>query len=84
MQLVAVDAVETEILQTLLRLLTQIFGTAVGLPLLRTLPGESRFGGDDEAFRIRGESFANQALADFGPVGIGGVDEVDAQLHGAA
>jgi hypothetical protein len=38
-------------------------------------------GGDHEAFGVRMQGFGDKVLAHLGPVGIGGVDEVHAQLH---
>ncbi len=42
------------------------------------------FGGDHHASRIRRQRFGNQLFANVRPIGVGGVDEVDVQLDGAA
>ena len=42
------------------------------------------FGGDDQAGWVGVESFADEALGDFGAVGVGGVDEVDTEFDGTA
>ena len=65
-------------------LLLQVFGASDREPLVRTLAGEPGFGGDNEAFRVGSKRFTDQAFAHFWSIGVGGVDEVDAQFHGAA
>src|SRR5262249_33514325 len=41
---------------------------------------EPAFGRDDQAFRIRVERFGNEPLVDLRTVGVGGIDEGDAEL----
>ena len=47
-----------------------------------TLP--AGLGGDHQACGIRLERFGDQLLGDNRAVGVGGIDKVHAQLHGAA
>ncbi len=64
--------------------LDEVLRTADGEPLVWALAGEAGLGGDDDSFGVGGEGFADEALADLGAVGVCGVDEVDAELDGAA
>ena len=56
-----------------------VFNPAVGAGTI-----EAALGGDDEIRWIRMQGFGNDFLADPWPVGIGCVDEVDAEFDGAA
>ena len=62
----------------------EVLGAADGQPLVGALAGEAGLGGDDHAFGVGSEGFADEALGDFGAVGVGGVDEVDAEFDGAS
>ena len=80
-ELVKVDAVELEAAQAHLDALAQIFRAANRRPFLGPGPRQAALGGDDQPARIRMQRFRDQAFADFRAVGIGGVDEIDAQFH---
>ena len=84
MELVELDAFELEAAEAHFDTLDQVAGAAYVLGFCRALAGDAALGGDDEVCRVRVESFADQALGDFGAVGVGGVDEGDAELDGAA
>ena len=82
-QLQQVDALDAEVAQVQLDLLAQELGAPDGHPLPRTLPGEADLGGDDEVVRVRVQRLADQRVGDVRAVGVGGVDERDAQFDGA-
>ena len=83
MELVQVDARELQSLEAPLASLAQVLGPSVRDPLRRARTQQTAFGRDDEAARVRREALRDQPLADLGPVGIGGIDEVDAELERA-
>jgi hypothetical protein len=57
-----------------------MFQASVPFPFPRTGSPEPRLGGDENSV-IRIERLADQLLGDIGPVGVGGVDEIDAKLR---
>src|SRR3981189_1997360 len=61
-----------------------MLGTPVRHPAAWTRPREAALGGDHELIRIGIERFRDQTLADLRTVGVGGIDEVDAQFEGSA
>ena len=81
MKLVEIDLIDPQALQAALARRAQMLGPAVGIPLARPRPLEPTFGRDHELFGIGVQGFGDQALADLRSVGIGGVDEIDAQLE---
>ena len=64
--------------------LNEIAGAAHVLGFGRALAGDAALGGDDHAGRIGRQRLADQPLGNLGAVGVGGVDQGDAQLDGAA
>ena len=84
MQLVKVDAFELEAAQAHFDTLNEIAGAAYVFGFGGALAGDAALGGDDDAGRVGRERFADEPLGDFGAVGVGGVNEVDAELDGAA
>src|SRR5262249_32788745 len=58
----------------------QMLRSAVVFPGLTPRSPEPAFGRDDQAFRIRVERFGNEPLVDLRTVGVGGIDEGDAEL----
>ena len=64
----------------------QALGAAVARPLARAGAAQAALGRDHEVVRVRVQRLGDQVLADLGPVGVGGVDQVDAELdrRGAA
>src|SRR6478752_665813 len=83
-QLQQVQRVHLELAQAQFGLLAEVLGTAHRHPFIRTGAGEPDLGGDLQAVPVRVQGLREDLLADVGPVGIGGVDEVDAELDGAA
>src|SRR5208282_5742033 len=83
-ELVEVDAVETEASQAAVAGFAQVLGPAVFDPFVRAGPVESALGGDHQSRGIRVQGFRDDFFAHCRAVGIGGVDEVDAELDGAA
>ncbi len=84
MELVKVDALQFEAAQAHFDTLDQIAGATDVLGFRRALARDAALGGDDDAGRVGSESFADEALGDFGAVGIGRVEECDAELDSAA
>ena len=82
-QLPEVDLLDVEPAQAHLDALPQVLGAPDRRPDVRAGAGEAALGGDGHAV-VRRERFADEVLADVRAVAVGGVDEVDAQLDGAA
>src|SRR6478672_9241220 len=61
--------------------LAEVLRPAVGLPAVGARPDQAALGRDDQVVRVRVECLGDQGLADRGAVRVGGIDEVDAQLH---
>ena len=78
-QLPEVDALHAEFLAAGNCLRAQPFGLPDHLPHAGARPLEPRFVGNDDA-AIGMKRFADQLLRHVRPVGIGGVDEIDAKL----
>ena len=83
-QLVEIDALELEAAQAHLDTLNQISGAAHVFRFRGALARDAALGGDDHAGRVGRERFADEALGDFGAVGVGSVDERDAEFDCAA
>src|SRR3954454_8404782 len=60
-----------------------MLGAPVRIPLAGTRPEEPALRRDHEIVRVRMERLRDDLLADGRPVGVGGVDEVDAELERA-
>src|SRR4029453_3168662 len=61
--------------------LAEVRRPAVGLPAVGAWPDQAALGRDDQVVRVRVERLGDQGLADRGAVRVGGIEEVDAQLH---
>jgi hypothetical protein len=83
-ELVERDLFKLEPPQASLTGLDQVLRPAVGRPPSRTGALEAALGRDHEVVRVRVQGLAYEFLADVGPVGVRGVDEVDAELDRAA
>jgi hypothetical protein len=68
-------------LQAHLELLTQIAGKPERYPDIGTGAQQPGLGRDHQIVGVRRKRFSNQFLGDIGTVGVGGVDEVDAEVH---
>src|SRR5580692_5258464 len=84
MQLIEVDAVETETTQAAFASGAEVLGLSVFNPAIGAGTIEAALGGNDQVGWIRLQGFGDDFFADVGAVGIGGVDEVDTELDGAA
>ncbi len=78
--LVELDRVEPQPPERALAGLPQVLGAAVARPLVRAGPSQPSLGGDQQVLRVRVERLGDQLLADMRAVGVGGVDQVDAEL----
>src|SRR5438067_2426174 len=81
MQLQQVDPLHAESAQAHLGLLAQELRAAERVPLVRAGAHLTGFGGDDQVVGIRVERFADQLLADIGPVRIRSIDQGDAEIY---
>ncbi len=84
MELVHGDALEAQPPQAALTGLAEVFGTAVGRPPIRSRALEPTLRGDDEIVGVGVQRLGDEDLAHLRAIRVGGVDEVDAQLDGAA
>ncbi len=82
-QLEQVDGVHAETAQAHLAFLAQIGREAQNRPDVGPGAQQSGLGRDHDAV-VRMQRFADQFLGDIRAVGVGGVDEVDAEFDGAA
>lgn len=74
---------ELEVAEAHLDLLAEVGGTAERLGLGRGHAGEAGFGGDDYACGVGCEGLADEALQFLRAIGVGCVDEVDAEIEGS-
>src|SRR5439155_18832071 len=58
-----------------------VFGTAVGRPLIRPLARQPALGGDNQLGWIGVQRFRDQVLGNMRTIGIGCIDEVDAEVN---
>ncbi len=83
MQLVEVVALGLEPPQARFAGCAQVRGARVLPPLAWPGANQAALGGDQQAPRVGVQRFGDQPLADHRPVGIGGIDEVDAEFDHA-
>lgn len=83
-QLQKVDPLNAQVAKVELDLLTKVFGTPHRNPLVRSLTRKPHLGRDDQVIRVRVKSLADEVVGHKRTVGVGGVDEVDAQLDGTS
>jgi len=83
-ELIEVDVVDPQAAETAFAGGSQMFRAAVFDPLVGAGALESTLGGDYQVGGIRMQRFGDELFADVGAVGVGGVDEVDAEFDGAA
>ena len=82
-QLEQVDALDSEAEQAAFALPAQVLRATAWGPRAGTGPGEAGLGGDLQVARVRVERLTDELLGHIRAVGIGRVDQVDAQLDGA-
>jgi hypothetical protein len=83
-ELVNGDAVEAEAFEAAFNGFAEVVGAGVVDPLGGANALPSALGGDDEVGGVRVERFGEEFFRDVGAVGVGGVDEVDAEFDGTA
>ena len=81
MQLIQIDSLQAKAFQTFVDAAFEIVRAAVRFPFAGTWPGQSAFGRDHKSFWIRMKRFCDEQLARFGSIRIGGVDQIDTELH---
>src|SRR6266446_1151747 len=59
----------------------QMFGAAILDPFVRPRPLKAGFGRDQKIGRIWMQRLGDETLGNYGPVGVGSVDEIDSQFH---
>ena len=84
MKLIEIDFLHPQAAEAALALLPQIFRAAVRDPRARPWPCQATLGRDHQVIRIWVQRLGDQPLADLGPIGVGGIDEVDAEIDRAA
>jgi hypothetical protein len=82
-QLVEVDRLDPQPPQRALAGLAQVLGPPFRLPLAGAGAQEAALGRDHQALGVGVQRLGQQLLADRGAVGVGGVDQVDAELDRA-
>ena len=83
-ELVEVDAFEPKVAEGEFELLLEIVGAAAGFGFRGPLPRQATFCGNDQVGWIGMEGFGDELFPDLGPVGVGGVEERDAEFEGSA
>jgi hypothetical protein len=77
--------VDAEALQRGLAGFADVLGVAADTEALAVRPADvAELGGDDHLVPVRSQRLADQALVGEGAVHVGGVEEGDPELHGAA
>ena len=84
MQLINVDAVQTQSPKASLNRFAEVRGRCIVGPLIRTGPVPTSFGGYYQTSRVRKQRFGNQFLVYVWAVGIRGINEIDIKFHGPA
>lgn len=83
-ELVKVDPLQPESPQTVVQPSPEELRPAVGHPPIRTGPLQPSLGGDDQALGIGVQRLGDDLFGNGRTVGISGVDEVHAKIHGPA
>jgi len=81
MQLIQVNAIDTEPLQTALKRLTQMRGSSIVSPHSRTAACPASLSPNHQIFRIGPQRLRNQFFINIGAVRIGGINEVHPELR---
>ncbi len=80
-QLPEIDLVDAQPVAAAMRLANEIVGIAVRLPGIRTRAPQAGLRRDMDAPAIGMQRLANELLRHVGPIGVGRVDEVDAEFR---
>src|SRR6185436_8845980 len=83
MQLIKINALETQPPQATFAGGSQVFRPSIFDPLVGTRALEPSLGGDHQAGRIGVQGLGYDFFADARTVGVGGVDKIDPQFDGA-
>src|SRR5262250_2183462 len=83
MKLIEVDTVQFQASQTAFAGFAKMLRISVFRPAIRAAAVESAFRGNNEARGVRVKGFGDDLLAHIWAVGIGSINEVDAEIHGA-
>src|SRR5262249_11483310 len=83
MQLINVDAIQSQSLEAALYRLAQMFRARIMGPLIWPWPIPAALGRDHQVFGVRRQCLSDQLFTDVRAVGVGSINEVDAQLYGA-
>jgi hypothetical protein len=81
-QLEDVDGLEAEAPQAHLARLPQVLRASDGRPTARPLARQTGLRRDQQVGRVRVQGLADQLVGDLGPVGVGRVDQLHAELDG--
>ena len=81
MQLINVNTIEMQALQTALKSFCEMLGAGIVCPLTRTGPFPSTLGRDDQIGRIGIERFGDQLFGCAGTIRICGVDQIHTKLN---
>ena len=81
MELIKIDPLKVQPLQTFIHALFKVRRIALRHPLLGSGSDLAALCGDNESFRIRIKRLGDEQFISFGPVSIRGVDQVRAKFH---
>src|SRR5438552_11751147 len=84
MQLIQIDALKLQTLETFIDTLLEIFRPTIWHPLVRAGPSVAAFRRDDEPFGIRIKRFCDKQFISFGSISIRRIDQVCTELDGAS
>src|SRR6266849_1281404 len=83
MELIQIDSIELEPLETCLACLLKVIGSCFWDPIRGFVANQPSLGRNDEIWRIRIEGLRDNTLGNFGPVAVGGIDQVYAEIDRA-
>src|SRR5271168_1397314 len=83
MELIDIDAIQTQAFQAAFQGLCEMIAAGIMSPLSGTGTLPSSFGGDDQVGWVWIQRFRNQFLRDRRPIGIGSVDQVHVEVNRA-
>ncbi len=83
MELIQIDSIDPEPLQTRLARLLEVIGSSSWNPISGLVANQASLGRDDEIRRVRMEGLCDEVLGDFRTVAVGGIDQLHAELDRA-
>ena len=81
-ELEEVEPIHPQVPEAQLHALHEILGPAEQAPCVRPAAGHAALRADHQRRRVRRQGVADDLLGELGPVGVGGVDVLDAGVHG--